>query len=218
MSLTVVSTPIGDLGDITLRGKKTLEEAEIIICEELKPARVLLKRLEIEEKELFPLNEHSKSVDIKPLVEMCKNKKVALISDCGTPGFFDPGPELVKGCLEVGIKVEVNPGASSLMAFLSLSGERIQKFLFCGFLPAEREERSQALKKLTNTKDPIFIMDTPYRLNSTLKDLVTHNFGTKRAVLGMDLTGPHQEMARGSVQELAAKEWTKLPFILLVIP
>src|SRR5438046_298584 len=105
MSLIVVSTPIGNLGDITLRAIETLKEADVIICEEFKPARVLLKRLGILEKELFQLNEHSRPGDLDELIQLCQSKKVALISDCGTPGFSDPGADLVNACHEKKINV-----------------------------------------------------------------------------------------------------------------
>src|SRR5258708_24103292 len=122
MSLTVVAVPIGNYEDITLRAKETLANCDVVICEEIKPASILFKRLGIPDKEFFQLNEHSTPKDIEPLIELCKIKKVALISDCGTPGFCDPGPELVDGCFKEGVSVGVNPGPSSLMALLSLSG------------------------------------------------------------------------------------------------
>jgi len=218
MSLTVVSVPIGNFGDITLRAKETLEKVDAVICEEIKPASILYKRLEIPEKEFFQLNEHSTPKEILELVELCKNRNIALISDCGTPGFCDPGPELVSGCVKEGIEVNVNPGASSLMALLSLSGIRLKRFTFVGFLPAEKTERQKEIQKLKKLSHPFIIMDTPYRLKSTLQDLNQNDFGQCKAVLGVDLTGNSQRVARGSIKELATQEWQKLPFVLLVIP
>jgi 16S rRNA (cytidine1402-2'-O)-methyltransferase len=218
MSLTVVSTPIGDYEDITLRAKKTLEDAEIIICEELKPAEILFKRLGLEKKEFLQLNEHSKPDDIKVLVGLCEAKNVALISDCGTPGFYDPGAELVAACFDRGIKVNTNPGPSSLMALLSICGEKIKSFHFVGFLPAERSERGTAIDNLKRINVPLVIMDTPYRLKSTLQDFMDHDFGRRKAVVGADLTGPAHKLVRGTIEALAARDWQKLPFILLVLP
>jgi 16S rRNA (cytidine1402-2'-O)-methyltransferase len=218
MSLTVVSVPIGNYGDITLRAKETLAAADCVICEEIKPASILYKRLGIPEKEFFQLNEHSTPEEISELIQLCKNKNVALISDCGTPGFCDPGPELVSGCIKEAINVDVNPGASSLMALLSLSGVRLKSFNFIGFLPAEKSERQKEIQKLKKVNIPFIIMDTPYRLTSTLQDFAQNDFGSYKAILGVDLTGPGHRVARGSIKELATQDFQKLPFVLLVVP
>lgn len=218
MSLTVVSIPIGNYGDITLRAKETLATVDCVICEEIKPASILYRRLGIPEKEFFKLNEHSTPKEISELVQLCKSKNVALISDCGTPGFCDPGPELVSGCIKEGVTVDVNPGASSLMALLSLSGVRLKSFNFVGFLPAEKSERLKEIQKLKKISVPFIIMDTPYRLSATLQELAQNDFGSCKAVLGVDLTGAGHRVARGSIKDLAGQEFQKLPFVLLVIP
>ncbi len=218
MSLTIVSVPIGNYGDITLRAKETLERVDAVICEEIKPASILFKRLEIPQKEFFKLNEHSNPTDIQELVSLCKNREIALISDCGTPGFCDPGAELVAACRKERIKIDVNPGASSLMAFLSLSGVKLKRFNFIGFLPAEKSERQKEIQKLKTTTTPCIIMDTPYRLMATLQDLKQSDLGTRTAILGVDLTGPFHQVAQGSINELATQEWQKLPFILMISP
>src|ERR1700722_20122229 len=111
MSLTVVSTPIGHFEDITLRAIRSLKEAQGIICEEKKPASILLKKLQIPEPPLWQLNEHSRQQDLPELIELCRTQKICLVSDCGTPGFCDPGAKLVDACLKAGIPVDVNPGA-----------------------------------------------------------------------------------------------------------
>jgi 16S rRNA (cytidine1402-2'-O)-methyltransferase len=217
MSLTVVSTPIGNFQDITLRAIETLKNADAIICEEIKPARVLLKRLGIDEKELFPLNEHSQKADLKELLTLCREKNIALISDCGTPGFCDPGSDLVAACAKEKIIVDTNPGASSLMALISLCGEKLDQFYFVGFPPAEKSERYRYIQGLRKFQVPIVVMDTPYRLKSTLHDF-RENFGERRAVLGMDLTGEKNQVARGTINEIASKDWPKAPFVLLIMP
>lgn len=216
MSLTVVATPIGNLGDITLRAIETLKAAEAIICEEMKPARVLLKRLEIADKALFQLNEHSRSTDMAELLELCRTKKTALISDCGTPGFCDPGAALVDACLKEKIQIDVNPGPSSLMSLFSLAGEEFREFYFVGFLPAEKQARSQRLGQLKNMKTPLVFMDTPYRLDATVKELAGI-WPDRRAVLGADLTGDGHRLVKGRLQEIARTSWPKLPFVLLVV-
>ena len=217
MSLTVVSTPIGNDKDITLRAIETLTCADIIICEEMKPARTLLKGLGVDGKELICLNEHSVAKDIPSLTEICSEKSVALISDCGTPGFYDPGSALVADCLFKGITVDVNPGASSLMALIALSGEFLTEFHFVGFLPQRKEERAQKLRMLRDSTIPLVVMDTPYRLKQTVSELAAR-FPLKRAVLGIDLTGDHHQLLRAPLKQLAEKELPKAPFVILILP
>src|ERR1035441_2223268 len=150
MPLTLVSTPIGHFEDITLRAIETLKKCDGIICEELKPARVLLKRIGLgggeglpDVKKLYQLNEHSKPSDLKELIDLCRRQNIALVSDCGTPGFCDPGGVLVDACYKEKIPVQIAPGVTSLGALLSLTGEEIKEFFFVGFLPQEKNDRSQ---------------------------------------------------------------------------
>ncbi len=215
MSLTLVSTPIGNPDDITLRAIETLKVSQSIICEELKPARVLLKRLCIPEKPLYELNEHSQESELKELIELCRSKKMALISDCGTPGFSDPGADLVKACVKEKIQVDVNPGASSLMALIALCGIELKEFYFVGFLPAERNERAKKLEQLQWVKVPMVFMDTPYRLGSTIKELALV-WPKRSGIVGVDLTGGHHQVHRDLLGELSKKEWPKLPFMIIV--
>lgn len=217
MSLVMVSTPIGNFQDITLRALETLKTCDVLICEELKPARILLKRLGIEEKELFQLNEHSRQADLDELVGLCRVKKVALVSDCGTPGFYDPGADLVRTCYERNIQVDGNPGPSSLMALISLSGIKLTEFYFVGFLPAEKILRQKKLGQVSKLKLPLILMDTPYRLGSTLKDIAVF-LPHARATLGIDLTGAKNQVVRGKLTDLANKTFPKAPFVVIVEP
>lgn len=219
MSLTVVSIPIGNVDDITLRAIETLKSSDIIICEELKPAKVLLKRLGMdpEKKVLHPLNEHSSKTDVTALLDICRKGKVALISDCGTPGFCDPGADLVEACHREKIPLDVNPGPSSLMALLALSGVNLKEFHFVGFLPAQKEERLKKIDRLKGVRIPFVVMDTPYRLQATLRDLAVDS-GNARAILGIDLTGRGHQVVRDKLKALAAQEWPKEPFVLMVLP
>jgi 16S rRNA (cytidine1402-2'-O)-methyltransferase len=217
MSLTVIATPIGNYGDITLRAIESLKIADIIICEELKPARILLKRLGIEplSKNLIQLNEHTRNSDLTECLSHCRTQKVALISDCGTPGFCDPGADLVDACLKEKIQVDVNPGASSLMTLLSIAGVRLDEFYFVGFLPAEKGSRQKKLDSLKNLKMPLIAMDTPYRLNATLEDFARLR-PKAQAILGADLTGEHHKVLKGTCAELRCIELPKAPFVLII--
>jgi 16S rRNA (cytidine1402-2'-O)-methyltransferase len=218
MSLQIIATPIGNPGDITLRAIESLRAAEIVIGEERAEVSKLLKRLEITGKRLELLNEHSKDKDVAELLELCRSQKVALVSDCGTPGFCDPGAKLVRACRAAGIQVEALPGASSLMALLSVNGSDMKEFLFRGFLPAEREERAQALNELKRERRAVVLMDTPYRLSRLLSELA-QTFGERKALIGLDLTQPTEKIIEASLSQLA-KDFAdkKAEFILLLHP
>ncbi len=220
--LTIVATPIGHPQDITLRAIELLRTADIIIGEELRVASTLLKRLDIPNKEIYELNEHSKKEDLYELLDFCKTKNVALISDCGTPGFSDPGSDLIKLCRQKNVPVTTAPGASSLMALLSLSSEKLLEFVFYGFLPADKSEREKALLNLKNEKRAWIIMDTPYRLRALLEGLSTQ-MPKSRALLGLNLTQSSEKTYEGSFQEIFRKcieedKIEKAEFILLKYP
>ena len=154
--------------------------------------------------------------DVKSIMKLCKSKKVVLVSDCGTPGFCDPGADLVDLCRKQSIRLFVVPGASSLMAFLSLCGVRLDRFYFRGFLPAKTELRILELKKLKNNRDAIILMDTPYRLNKLLSDIEAY-MGDRECVLGTKLTFENEEVFYGKakdIQKIMGKK--KAEFILLI--
>ncbi|MCB0389861.1 MAG: 16S rRNA (cytidine(1402)-2'-O)-methyltransferase [Bdellovibrionales bacterium] len=214
MSLSVIATPIGNLGDISLRAIETLKQADLIIGEERKVVSKLIKLLELGRKEIELLNEHSDQKDIEFLTLQCLEKNVALVSDCGTPGFCDPGALLVKSCRNKSIKVHILPGASSLMAFLSGSGKDFKNFYFRGFLPAKNEDRISELKLLSKIKEPMIIMDTPYRLTKTLEDLVNF-FPTRKVIIATSLTKDGEQFLDGSPQRILDQlKGQKLEFIL----
>lgn len=217
MPLTLVAVPIGNIDDITLRGLNTLKNAEVYIGEERKPMFRLLKGLGVATPEHYELlNEHSEPEDIAQLTKLCATKNCVLITDCGTPGFSDPGAELVSACRKAGISVTSNPGASSLTTFLSLCGQRLTQFNFMGFLPRETSERLDALKKIGKAKQPIVIMDTPYRLKKTLEQCA-ETLPHKSFTLGMDLTKENEEVLTGKISEILKKyDGSKREFLLLI--
>jgi len=200
--LYIVSTPIGNYDDITLRAINILQEVDFIICEEYKEAKRLLHHLKIE-KELHSLNEHNEkefSFDLLKLIQ--EKKSAALISDCGTPLFSDPGITLVNLCIESGIEIIPIPGASSLMAALVGSGFNINKFYFAGWLSPKSDLRKKELLRLKGIKELIIIMETPYRLKSILND-ITKVFSEKtKGVIAFNLTLPTEKFYRGSIKDL----------------
>lgn len=218
MALELIATPLGDAGDITLRAIEILKAADVVIGEERKEASTLLKALGIEGKRLELLNEHSKEEEVRELAVLCKTLRVALITDCGTPGFCDPGARLVAMCRSQGISSKPIPGASSLMCLLSVSGSDMRQFLFRGFLPAEREERRQALNELARELRPVILMDTPYRLGRLLSELA-EVFPERRVLLGCDFTQSTETVIEAKASALPALVGErKAEFILALYP
>lgn len=217
MALYLIATPIGNLGDISLRAVESLKSADLIIGEERKVVSRLIKDLQLGRKEIELLNEHSKKDDLEFLTQLCVSKNVALVTDCGTPGFCDPGADLVKLCRQQKIQVHILPGASSLMAFLSGCGEDIKTFYFRGFLPAKTEFRERELKSLQNIHEPIIIMDTPYRLTKTLEDL-SKFFPQRKIILALSLTQEDESFITSSAKKLLEKfKGQKKEFILALL-
>lgn len=201
MALFVVATPIGNAGDITGRGLEQLRTADLVIGEELKALRQILKAAGVQARAMDQLNEHSDKADIEHLVEECRTKNVALVSDCGTPGFCDPGADLVDACYKAGIAVHAVPGASSLMALLSVAGIRVDTFTFFGFLPAKAELREKGLAELKRERRACIVMETPYRCAKLVEDL-GKNFGDRFCVLGLNLTQEKERVVRGFGRDL----------------
>lgn len=201
MALFVVATPIGNPQDISARALETLRTADLIIGEELKVLRQQMKSAGINGVPLEQLNEHSDAQDIQHFLNECKTKKVALVSDCGTPGFCDPGADLVAACAKAEVAVHAVPGASSLMALLSICGVRLEQFLFHGFLPAKTETREAALKSLARETKPFIVMETPYRCEKLMQDLSMH-FPQRRCVVGLNLTQESERVIRALGKDL----------------
>lgn len=204
--LYIVATPIGNPQDITLRAIETLRSVDAVICEERKDGSRLLKQLEIIGKPLIELNEHNESDMIQQvLIELMNGRSMALISDCGTPVFSDPGKQLLKLMAEMRVKVVPIPGASSLMAALSVCPFDMENFTFLGFLPPKTEQRAAVLQKHKFSDCPLILMDTPYRL-AKLLDEVSRTFGRQQQIfLALDLTLPSEMTYLGTVQDVASQ-------------
>lgn len=218
--LFIVSTPIGNHRDITLRAQDVLSEVDAVICEEHRQGSTLLKRLGLQEKELILLNEHNEKESSSIIAEeLSLGKRYALISDCGTPAFADPGTELIKICYEKAIQVIPVPGPSSLITAISLSPLPMEEFYFAGFLPKEKEIRHQKLNSFRKMKVPIILMDAPYRLSRLISE-VSDSFGKLcMATMAFDLTLPTEIIIHGSLQEIQNKMNDKKgEFILILYP
>ena len=209
--LWIVAVPIGNERDITLRALDVLRSVDLIICEDLKPARRLLHAYEIE-KELLPLNEHTTKAATDEALELLRSgKSLALISDAGTPLTADPGRELVRRAIEEGIEVSPVPGASSILAALVVSGFSAESFFFAGFLPRDKAARKRRAKELARYKETVVLLEAPYRLPQLLDDLVEGFGPTRTACVAMDLTESKERVARGTLLELR-EQFLKRPF------
>lgn len=217
-TLSIVATPIGNPEDITLRAIEVLKFVDAVVCEEAKPGSTLLKRLGIADKELVLLNEHNEAeMAAELLMRLLNGENLALISDCGTPIFADPGAYLIQLAASSGIKVSPIPGASSLMAALSVLDFKMEQFYFAGFLSREPEHRRKELARLRGMKIPVILMDTPYRLRALLED-VSKVFGKQVYVtVAFDLTLPGETIMRGGAADVIKQVGIrKGEFILIV--
>jgi len=217
-TLFIVATPIGNPGDITLRAIETLKSVDAVVCEEYKPGSTLLKKLGIEGKELVLLNEHNEpEVGADLLVRLLNGQNLALFSDCGTPVFSDPGSYLIQLAASSGVKGSPVPGASSLMAALSVLDFHLERFIFAGFLPRDPEQRKRALTHYRGQHMPVILMDTPYRLGSLLDDVIKV-FGKQQWVtVAFDMTLPSEFIFRGEAAAIRRQVGPrKGEFILIV--
>jgi 16S rRNA (cytidine1402-2'-O)-methyltransferase len=189
--LSIVATPLGHPDDLSIRALKILKECDVVICESTKETSKLLRHHGISGKKYEVLNEHSQSNDVTYLVNLCEILHCALVSDCGTPGFCDPGSDLVKALRKRKIPMHLVPGPSSIAALLSVSGIKNSEFLFIGFVPAESEARERKWKDVilenSSRLRPFVVMDTPYRLTRTLDDLARH-FPKRKCILMIDVS------------------------------
>jgi 16S rRNA (cytidine1402-2'-O)-methyltransferase len=218
-TLFIVSTPIGNYEDITLRALNVLREVDFIICEEFREARRLLSKYKIE-KDLVELNEHNEEKASEEILQMILNgKSAALISDCGTPLFSDPGHLLVDLAIQNKIDVVPIPGVSSLLAALVGSGLDFEKFYYYGWLSPKKDIRRKQLLDLKRRKETIVLMDTPYRLKTLMEDVVKLLGVNVPCVLAFELTKEKEKFYRGNagnILKLVEKENLKGEFVLII--
>ena len=170
--LFLVSTPIGNLSDLSKRAIETLETVDFIACEDTRRTGQLLNLLGLEAKKMIRVDDHTEFKKKSEIVEKIKNGfNVALVSDAGTPGISDPGEELVRTVIENGFKVSVIPGASSVLAALAVSGMSMKRWVMEGFIPRKGKEREEILKELAVEERTIILFESPKRVSGTLKDL-----------------------------------------------
>lgn len=216
--LYVVSTPIGNYNDITIRALNVLREADLVLCENYKEAAALLKYFSLD-KELDSItvkNEDERYPEFIMMIEA--GKTIALISDCGTPAFADPGNQLINTAVNRNLDVQVLPGATSIMTALVRCGFDIERFYFAGFLSRTSPERVAELRKLSMNDDTFCLLETPYRLLPMLEDAV-QVIPNRRAYLACNLTMKNETHHYGTIQELYDKfkdKKVKMEFVLVI--
>jgi len=200
-TLYVVSTPIGNREDITLRALRILKEMDLIAAEDTRHTGSLLRHFGIQTPltSYFEGNEKKKKEFI--LSKLKQGNQVALVSDAGTPGISDPGFRLIQAAVENQIPIIPIPGPSAVIAALSVSGLPTDAFLFKGFLPHKSKKKRDLLKQLEEVRETLIFYESPHRLSETLKDIF-EILGDREMVLTRELTKVYEEVLRGKVSEI----------------
>lgn len=221
--LSIVATPIGNLGDITLRAIETFKTVTAIVCEDTRVTGNLLHQLELPKKELISLHGYTDPRKLDSVItRLVQGEHIALVSDAGTPGISDPGYLLVSRCREEGIKMEVIPGASAFLAALSASGLPINHFLYLGFLPLKKGRKTM-IAGFAETKETIVFYESVHRIEKTLMELyeALKDQPQRAVVIGRELTKMHEEMTHTTVEglsDVAKKIMKKGEFVVVIGP
>ena len=198
--LYLCATPIGNLSDITLRVIETLKSVDLIAAEDTRNTIKLLNYFDIKTT-MTSYHEHNKYDKAKELVcRLLEGKDIALVTDAGTPGISDPGEELVKEAYAAGVEVTSLPGACALPVALSLSGLSSRRFVFEGFLPADKKERAKALKRLDGETRTIVLYEAPHRVIKTLEELYAV-LGGRNIRICRELTKIHESVLAFTIEE-----------------
>jgi 16S rRNA (cytidine1402-2'-O)-methyltransferase len=203
-TLTVVATPIGNLEDVSPRALAALREADLVLAEDTRRTRVLLDRHGIAARPVS-LHAHNEAArTARALAALAEGRAVALVSDAGTPLVSDPGERLVSQAIAAGHRVVPVPGPSALLAALVASGLPAGAFTFAGFLPRRGGERTRRIAELALRPETLVLYESPRRVGALLAELAAA-FGARRACVARELTKLHEEVARGTLAELAGR-------------
>ena len=202
MPLYIVATPIGNLGDITLRALGTLREVKLIAAEDTRRTKQLLAAYDIKTP-LTSYHERNKLAKLDYILNCLGEGDVALVSDAGMPGISDPGYELIVACTERGIPVVPIPGPSVVITALAVSGLDTGRFIYLGFLPHKASARQRLLKSVADEPATIAILESPHRLPASLSDILAV-LGDRKVAVCRELTKLHEEVFRGRVSQALA--------------
>ena len=201
--LYVVATPIGNLGDITVRALEVLKSVDVVAAEDTRHSGMLLKHFEIK-KPLLSYHEHNEAMRTAQLVErLAADENVALITDAGTPALSDPGARLIRACIERGLPLTIIPGPSSILAALVGSGFSTERFYFGGFLPVKSGQRERELRATAERGETTIFFESPYRLTKTLA-ACTGIIPDRQLCVARELTKKFEEFRHGIASELLA--------------
>lgn len=216
--LYLVPTPIGNLGDITLRALEVLKMVDLIAAEDTRQSLKLLNHFNIK-KTLISYHMHNEQGKSEELIERIKKgENIAIISDAGTPGISDPGAVMVQKCIEEEVEFEVLPGATAFTTALIYSGLDTSKFLFRGFFPRENKERLELIEDLKSRTETIIVYESPYRVLDSLQ-FIKNNLGNRNIAVCRELTKLHEEITRGTVEQCIDYFTDKSPrgeFVLVI--
>jgi len=213
-TLYIVATPIGNLGDITLRALEVLKSVDLIACEDTRQTLKLLNHFEIK-KPLISYHQHSRIQKVEQIIStISSGNNVALVSDAGTPGISDPGQVLIKAAYEAKIKVVPIPGPSAVASVLSVSGLDTDLFVFYGFLP-HKKGRHTRLKELAKEHKTVVIYESPYRIKKLLSELLV-TCGDRELFVGREVTKKFEESYRGKITEIMPKIKEKGEFVVIM--
>jgi 16S rRNA (cytidine1402-2'-O)-methyltransferase len=203
--LVLVATPLGNLGDLSRRALELFARADVIYCEDTRHSRTLFSAHDIPTKgRLHSLHEHNEAAQCAGIVARVRaGELVVLISDAGTPGISDPGSRVVAAVAEAGLVVTTAPGPSAVIAALTISGLSTERFVMEGFLPRKSSERAHFYDKWAREERTTVFYEAPQRLKTTLNELAAL-FPTRRVAIAREMTKLHEEVTRGSLQEVSA--------------
>lgn len=202
--LYIVSTPIGNLEDITLRALETLKKVDYIACEDTEHSLKLLNHYGIKKSLISYWSEREKVRAEDIILKIKAGHNVALITDSGTPGISDPGAVVISRAIEEDIEIVPVPGPTALITALSISGLGTEEFVFIGFLPVKQTQRRKKLLELSSEKRTLVFYEAPHRILQTLNDMVDV-FGDRRACVARELTKIYEEILRGTLEEILGK-------------
>lgn len=200
-SLFIVSTPIGNLGDITHRAVEVLGSVDVVLAEDTRRTGMLLRHFGVEAR-LISAHEHNEAARSRLIVELLgEGKNVALVSDAGTPLLSDPGARLVRSAVEAGFDVVPVPGASALLSALVASGFSADRFTFYGFIPRKGGARTELLREIASSPYTAVLYESPQRVGALLEDLLSAAGPARRVTIARELTKLHEEFYRAPLEE-----------------
>jgi 16S rRNA (cytidine1402-2'-O)-methyltransferase len=201
--LYVVATPIGNLGDMTLRALEVLRDVDLVAAEDTRHSGILLKHYKID-KPFISYHEHNEAMRTAQLVDrLAAGENIALITDAGMPGFSDPGVRLIRECIKRELPLTIIPGPSSILTALLGSGFSMEKFCFRGFLPIKSGQRERELRAATKREETTIFFESPYRLTKTLKACIDI-MPDRELCVARELTKKFEEFRRGTAAQLHA--------------